>query len=99
MPLPTNKYLKAKISKENPSHSQRLENLNASLSSAYKLVRGANSGSHQNNKEYNDRKAKFRKFEVNDLVYLYNPAIKPALSKHFVKDGRDRTRWLLGFRI
>jgi len=29
-PLPTNENLKAKISKENPSHSQRLENLKAS---------------------------------------------------------------------
>jgi hypothetical protein len=38
MPLPTNENLKAKISKENPSHSQRLENLKARLRAAYKLV-------------------------------------------------------------
>jgi len=60
MPLPTNENLEAKISKENPSHSQRLENLKSSLRSAYKLVREANSRSHQN--EYYDRKAKFRIF-------------------------------------
>jgi len=83
MPLLTNENLKTKISKENPSHSQLLENFKVSLRSAYKLVRGANSRSHQNNKEYYDRKAKFRKFEVNDLVYLHNPAIEPGLSKKF----------------
>ena len=92
MPLLTNENLKTKISKENPSHSQLLENFKVSLRSAYKLVRGANSRSHQNNKEYYDRKAKFRKFEVNDLVYLYNPAIKPGLSKKFKKIGRGRTK-------
>jgi hypothetical protein len=85
MPVPTSENLKAKISKENVNHSQRLENLKASLKSAYKIVIGANSQSHQTNKEYYDRKAKFRKFEVNDLVYLYNPAIKPGLSKKFLK--------------
>jgi transposase InsO family protein len=68
MPLPTIENFKAKSSKENPSHNQRLENLKDSLRSAYKLARGANNRSHQNNKKYYDRKAKFRKFEVNDLV-------------------------------
>jgi len=34
MPIPTNENLKAKISKENSSHSQRLENLKASIRSA-----------------------------------------------------------------
>jgi len=42
MPLPTSDDLKAKISKENPSHSQRLENLRNSLKSAYKIVKEAN---------------------------------------------------------
>ena len=83
MPLLTRENLKAKISKENRSHRQRLENLKANLRSAYKLVKGVNSLSHQNNKDYYDRKAKFRKFEVNDLVYLHNPAIEPGLSKKF----------------
>jgi len=92
MPLLTRENLKAKISKENRSHRQRLENLKANLRSAYKLVKGVNSLSHQNNKDYYDRKAKFRKFEVNDLVYLYSPAIKPGLSKSFVKIGRGHTR-------
>ena len=91
MPLPTNENLKVEVSQENSSHSQRLENLKAGIRSAYTLVRGANSLSHQNNKEYYDRKAKFRKFEVNDLVSLYNPAIKTGLSKKFKKIGRGRT--------
>jgi len=81
MPLPTNENLNAKDSQENPSHSQRLENLKASIRSAYKLVRGAKRRSRQINKEYYNRKAKFKKFEVKDLVYLYNSAINPSLSK------------------
>ena len=92
MPIPTNENLKAKISKESLSHSQRLENLKASIRSVYKLGRGANRRSHQNNREYYNRKGKFRKFEVNDLVYLYNPAIKPGFSKKFKKIGRGRTK-------
>jgi len=67
--------------------------LKATIRSPYKLVRGANSRSHQNNKEYYDRKAKCRKFEVNDLVYLYNPAIKPGLSKKF------RMNWTGPYRV
>jgi hypothetical protein len=41
--------------------------------------------SHLNNKRLYDRKAKPREFKVQDLVYLYNPAIKPGLSKKFAK--------------
>ena len=36
-----------------------------------------NRKSHQKNKAYYDKKAKERKFEVNDKVYLYCPARKP----------------------
>jgi hypothetical protein len=88
MSLPTSDDLKAKISKESPSHSQRLENLRSSLKSAYKMVKEANKRSHQHNKQLYDRKAKLRKFETGDLVYLYNPAIKPGLSKKLKKKLR-----------
>jgi hypothetical protein len=83
MSLPTSDDLKAKISKENRSHSERLENLRNSVKSAYKIVKEANKKSHQHNKQLYDKKAKQRKFERGDLVYLYNPAIKPGLSKEF----------------
>jgi hypothetical protein len=59
MMLPTNENLKAKIQGDNASHSHRLENLKASLRSAYKLVRVANSRSHRNNKGYYDPKPNF----------------------------------------
>jgi hypothetical protein len=48
---------------------------------AYKLAAKANEKSHQRNKRLYDHKAKLRKFQVKDLVYLYNPAIKPGLTK------------------
>jgi uncharacterized protein YlxW (UPF0749 family) len=85
MTLPTSDDLKTKITKENPSHNQRLENLRNSLKSANKIVKEANKKSHQHNRKLYDRKAKLRKFETGDFVYLYIPAIKPALSKKFQK--------------
>jgi hypothetical protein len=85
MPLPTSDDLKAKISKESPSHSQWLENLRNSLKSTYKIVKEANKKSHQHNKKLYDRKAKLRKIKTGALVYLYDPAIKPGLSKKFQK--------------
>jgi len=50
-----------------------------------KQVARANKKTYLNNKFWYDRKAKQRKFEVNDLVYLYNPAMKPGLSRKFRK--------------
>jgi len=80
MLLPTNDNLKAKISKENTSHCQRLENLKTSLKTAYRPVKETNRRSHQNNKRLYDRKARLRKIEL-DIIYLYNPAMKPGLSR------------------
>jgi len=77
--------LKAKFPQDNPSHEQRLENLKSNLKLAYKLVAKANRKSHQRNKQYYDLKAKPRKFTVNELVYLYNPATKPSLTRNFSK--------------
>jgi transposase InsO family protein len=39
MPLPNSDNLKARVSRENPDHHQRLQNLKASLNAAYKCVR------------------------------------------------------------
>ena len=85
MVLPNSSDLKAKVSKKNPTHEQRLENLKASLKLAYKSVARNNRSSHWRNKKLYDRKAKQRRFETEDLVYLYNPAIKPGLSRKFSK--------------
>jgi hypothetical protein len=52
MVLPNSNDLKAKISKEDPGHTQRLENLKSSLKLAYKSVAQANRNSHLNNKGY-----------------------------------------------
>jgi hypothetical protein len=85
MPLSSSDNLKASVSRENPDHYHKLQNLKASVKSAYKCVREANKKAHQNNKRLYDRKAKFRKFEIGDLVYLYNPTMKCGLSKKFRK--------------
>jgi len=85
MEIPNNDNLKARISSENLSQKRSLENLKASLNLAYKLVAKANRKAHQNNKRLYDRRAKVRNFEENDLVYLYNPAKKPGLTRKFHK--------------
>jgi len=36
---------------------------------------------HQNNKRRHDRRVKVRGFKENDFVYLYNPEIKPRLTR------------------
>jgi hypothetical protein len=83
MLLPNNDNLKAKISRQPPDHNQRLRNLKASLRLAYESVRQANRKSHKNNERLYNRKAKLRSFEIGDLVYLYNPAVRPVLSRKF----------------
>jgi hypothetical protein len=45
----------------------------------------SNRKSHLNNKRLYDKRAKPREFEVQDLVYLYNPALKSGLSRKFAK--------------
>jgi len=85
MPLTNSDNLKARVSRETPDHHQRLENLKASLSAAYKYVNKSNKMTHQNNKRLYDRRAKLRKFKVGDIVYLYSPAMKPGLSRKFNK--------------
>jgi len=85
MTLPNSDHLKAKVSSENPHQNSRLKNLQSSLKLAYQQVARANKKSYLNNKFWYDRKAKQRKFEVNDFVYLHKPAMKPGLSRKFRK--------------
>ena len=85
MVLPSHDDLKARVTGENLDHKHRLENLKTSLKTAYKTVAKANRSSYQNNKKLYDRKANTRKFEVEELVYLYNPAMKPGRSRKFYR--------------
>jgi len=83
--LPSHEDLKARVTGENLDHRRRLENLKTSLKTSHKTAAKANRSSHQNNKNLYDRKAKTRKFEVEDLVYLYNPNMKPDRSRKFYR--------------
>jgi len=57
--------------------------LKSSLLKAYKEVRLNNQRAHQKNKAYYDKKAKERKLEVHDKVYLFCPARKPGRCHKF----------------
>jgi hypothetical protein len=85
MLLPNVGDLKAKVSSnsQDVDQTQRLENLKSSLLRPYKAVRLNNRKSHQENKVYYDKKAKERKFEVYDEVYLFCPAKKPGKCQKF----------------
>jgi len=83
--LPSTDNFKARLPKENTGEDQCLENLKSNLRLAYKLADKANRKSHQNNKRLYDRKAKPRELEIQDLVYLYNPALKPHFTRKFAK--------------
>jgi hypothetical protein len=85
MILPSNQDLKTRVTGENLDHKRRLENLKTSLKTGNKAVAKANRSSHQNNKKLYDRKDKARNFEVEDLFYLYNPAMKPGRSRKFYR--------------
>ena len=84
MTLPNSDNLKAKVSSETPDQNSRLKNLQSSLKLAYQQVARANK-KYLNNKFWYDRKAKQRNVEVNDLVYLYNSAMKSGFSGKFRK--------------
>ena len=85
MVLPSTENLKAHLPKDNTDVDQGLENLKSNLRLAYKLAAKTNRKSHLNNKRLYDRKAKSQESEVQDLVYLYNPALKPGLTRKFAK--------------
>jgi len=89
MVLPSTENLKARLPKDNTDVDQRLENLKSNLRLAYKLAAKASRKSHLNNKRLYDRNTKPREFEVQDLVYLYNPALKPGLTRTVDKSLSD----------
>jgi len=57
--------------------------LKSSPLKAYKEVSLNNRKAHQKNKAYYDKKAKEKKFEVHDKVYLFFPARKPVRCHKF----------------
>ena len=83
MSLPNSENLKPKLpaDKENTAVDSRLENLKSRLRLTLESVKKANEQSHLKNKQYYDKKAKRRNFQLGDKVYLYNPA--PKLGKCF----------------
>ena len=87
MALPNSDNLKVKLSKQKESFDQdcRLQNLKSSLQLTYKAVKKANRQSHLNNKRLYDRKVKLRSFQLEDIVYFYNPARKPGKCFKFHK--------------
>jgi hypothetical protein len=85
MGLPSTDNLKARFPKEHTDEDQGLENLKSNLKLVYKLAAKANRKSHLNNKRLDDRKTKTRGFEVQNLVYLYNPALKSGFIRKFAK--------------
>jgi len=93
MILLTSDDLRAKISQSSLDHTQRLQNIKDSLKLACKTVKQANRKSRRNNKKLYDRKAKLQSFQTGDFVYLFNPAVKPGLSRKFHKP------WLGPYRI
>jgi len=78
MVLPTTQDIRAKLfpKVKGTNYEGKLENLKSSLSIAYKMVCRNIRKSNETNRQYYDRKAKKRSFKVNDLVYLFNPALK-----------------------
>ena len=80
MVLPNEGDLKAKISPDiqDVDQVQIFENLKSSLLKSYKIVRLNNRKTRQKNKASYDKKAKEKKFEVNNKVYLFCPARKPG---------------------
>jgi hypothetical protein len=95
MVLPTMQSLRAKLSHEirETDHAPRLENRKSKLITVNRLARDHSRKSHASNKRYYDRSAKEREFAIDDMVYLYNPAIMVGLSSKF------RRQWVVPWRI
>jgi hypothetical protein len=81
--------VKAKLNPElrGTNYAGRLENLQSSLKTAYKTVRRNIRNSYSANKKYYDRRAKERNFKVDDVIYLYSPAMKPGECRKFRRFG------------
>jgi hypothetical protein len=86
---PATENLKAKVPRPTQPLDQQLKNLKTCWKMAYKTVAAANKEAHRANKSPYDREVRTRTFKEGDYVYLYNPAVKPGLSKkfHFLWSG------------
>jgi hypothetical protein len=98
--------LRAKLSPEvqKLGDANRLRNLKSALQLAYKTVRDRIQRSYSKNKRYYDRTAQQREIREGDIVYVYNPAKKPNVSRKFapVWDGPSKViqkKGKLNFRI
>jgi hypothetical protein len=83
MVTPANENLEAKVPKPTQALEQQLEDLKWRLKTAFMAVASANQRAHRTNKTRYDRRAKVRKFKKGELVYLFNPAVKPRHSRKF----------------
>jgi hypothetical protein len=70
---------------QNADYGRKLENLKINFRKAYAEVRKNKKKAQKVNKKYYDGKAKERKFEVDDKVYLFCPTKKPGRCQKFRK--------------
>jgi hypothetical protein len=70
MILPTSQDLRAKLTPDvrETEYAHRLKHKHSTLRSAYKTVHGNNRRSHTKNKQYYDRRAKERSFQIGDII-------------------------------
>jgi transposase InsO family protein len=87
MVVPNTHNLRAKLSPEGERFDEagRLRTLQSALHLANKTVRERIKTAHIRNKRYHDRMAERRDLREVDVVYFYDPAVKPNCSKNFVK--------------
>jgi hypothetical protein len=55
------------------------------LKKAYEIVKRNNQQSYSQNKKYYDKKAKERKLNIDDIVYIFSPARKPGICQKNLK--------------
>jgi hypothetical protein len=70
----------------------RLRKLQSALRLANKTVRERITTAHARNKRYYDRTAERRDLREGDVVYVYDPAVKPNRSKKFVNYWKEPCR-------
>jgi hypothetical protein len=80
MEIPNNDNFKARVETGNTDVDLHIRKLKANLKKPYELVAKLNGKSHQRYKNLYDHRAKARNFEVDVLVYLYNPKMKVGLT-------------------
>jgi hypothetical protein len=83
-PIPTNLRAKLSPGAERLEEAGRLRRLQSALRLANKTVRERITTAQARNKRYYDRTAEQRVLSEGDVVYLYDPAVKPNRCKKFV---------------